>query len=155
MNEPIIKAITLNYSEDLFALLLLADPSQKNINEYLNKSLIYGAYINNVLVGVYVLFSVDEQTIEIKNIAVSEDFQKRGIGTLLLHHAKEETVTKGYLQLTIGTANSSISQLSLYQKNGFEIYEIIKDFFTDNYNKPIFENGIQAKHMIMLMQKVS
>lgn len=154
MNEPIIKAITL-YSEDLFALLLLADPSQNNINEYLNKSLIYGAYINNVLIGVYVLFPVDEQTLEIKNIAVSEDFQKRGIGTLLLRHAKEETVSKGYLQLIIGTANSSINQLSLYQKNGFEMYEIKRDFFTENYNEPIFENGIQAKHMIMLMQKVS
>lgn len=154
MNEPIIKAITL-YSEDLFALLLLADPSQNNINEYLNKSLIYGAYINNVLIGVYVLFPVDEQTLEIKNIAVSESFQKRGIGTLLLCHAKEETVSKGYLQLIIGTANSSINQLSLYQKNGFEMYEIKRDFFTENYNEPIFENGIQAKHMIMLMQKVS
>lgn len=154
MNEPIIKAITL-YSEDLFALLLLADPSQNNINEYLNKSLIYGAYINNVLIGVYVLFPVDEQTLEIKNIAVSEDFQKRGIGTLLLRHAKEETVSKGYLQLIIGTANSSINQLSLYQKKGFEMYEIKRDFFTENYNEPIFENGIQAKHMIMLMQKVS
>ncbi|MBD8349139.1 GNAT family N-acetyltransferase [Dysgonomonas sp. HGC4] len=154
MNEPIIKAITL-YSEDLFALLLLADPSQNNINEYLYKSLIYGAYINNVLIGVYVLFPVDEQTMEIKNIAVSEDFHKRGIGTLLLHHAKKETVLKGYLQLIIGTANSSISQLSLYQKNGFEIYEIKRDFFIENYNEPIFENGIQAKHMIMLMQKVS
>lgn len=154
MNEPIIKAITL-YSEDLFALLLLADPSQNNINEYLNKSLIYGAYINNVLIGVYVLFPVNEQTMEIKNIAVSENFQKRGIGTLLLHHAKKETVSKGYLHLIIGTANSSISQLSLYQKNGFEMYEIKRDFFIENYNEPIFENGIQAKHMIMLMQKVS
>lgn len=154
MNEPIIKAITL-YSEDLFALLLLADPSQNNINEYLNKSLIYGAYINNVLIGVYVLFPVNEQTMEIKNIAVSEDFHKRGIGTLLLHHTKEETVSKGYLQLIIGTANSSISQLSLSQKNGFEIYEIKRDFFIENYNEAIFENGIQAKHMIMLMQKVS
>ena len=38
----------------------------------------------------------------------------------------------------------------VYQKEGFEMKEIVKDFFLYNYDKPIYENGIQCKHMIIL-----
>ena len=154
MNDLVIKVLT-SYKEDAFELFLLADPSYNQINSYIMESVIYGAYLDDILIATYALLPIDELTIEIKNIAVAENVQRKGVGTLLLDHAKETAISMGFKQITIGTANSSIYQLLFYQKCGFEIFELRKNFFTDNYHQPIFENGIQAKHMIMLIQKVS
>ena len=154
MNDLIIKPLSI-YTEDAFELFLLADPSQNQINKYIQKSIIYGAYLNDILIATYALLPIDEHTIEIKNIAVIENIQRKGVGTLLLSHARETAIEMGFIQIIIGTANSSIYQLLFYQKCGFEIFELRKNFFTDNYLQPIFENGIQAKHMIVLIQKVS
>ncbi|GMQ30855.1 hypothetical protein [Algoriphagus confluentis] len=45
---------------------------------------------------------------------------------------------------------NNYSQLALYQKTGYEIVGIEKDFFIQNYPEPIFENGIPCKHKIIL-----
>lgn len=56
-------------------------------------------------------------------------------------------------KLEIGTGNSSIAQLSLYQKCWFVIESIDKDFFSKHYDHPIIENGIVCKDMIRLGMK--
>ncbi len=56
--------------------------------------------------------------------------------------------------IIIGTANSSIRQLSLYQNLGFKITRVKRDYFIQNYAQPIFENGIQARDMIVLSQNL-
>ncbi|MBT8233378.1 MAG: hypothetical protein KJN84_12165 [Bacteroidia bacterium] len=35
-----------------------------------------------------------------------------------------------------------------------EIQGIEKDYFIDNYKQPIFENGIQCKHLIILVKRL-
>ena len=49
----------------------------------------------------------------------------------------------------IGTGNSSLDQLALYQKLGFRITGIVAGFFYD-YPKPIVENGIACRDMVRL-----
>lgn len=56
----------------------------------------------------------------------------------------------GCTNLITGTGNSRIGQLDLYQKEGFDIPKIVKNFFLKNYKEPIFENGIQYKHRFKL-----
>lgn len=148
MNEVEIKQIS-ELDQPIYDLLLLADPSKEQVDNYVNKSLIYAAYINNNLIGVYVLFPVDDKVIEIKNIAINEKLQKQGFGSALLKNAIARAKHQGYEQIIIGTANSSIYQIYLYQKLGFDIYAIKQNFFLINYSHPIIENNIQAKHMIM------
>jgi ribosomal protein S18 acetylase RimI-like enzyme len=152
MDNLFLKELT-DYTTDLYDLLFLADPSQEQIDTYLNKSTIYGAYNKSEeLIGVYVLYPINSENVEIKNIAVKEDFQRSGVGTVLLRDAINRAKTLGFRKINIGTANSSIHQLYLYQKEGFEIDYVIKNFFVDNYNESIIENGIQAKDMIMLVK---
>ncbi|AFD07183.1 GNAT family N-acetyltransferase [Solitalea canadensis] len=138
-----------------YELLLLADPSKKMVDEYINDSLIYLAINENVITGVYALLPLNNHVAEIKNIAVHNVHQGKGIGKLLLESAIQVAKEKGFESLLIGTANSSVTQLYLYQKCGFEIVEIRKNFFLDNYNEPIFENGIQCKHMIVLIKNLN
>lgn len=131
-------------------LLLLADPSEDLIQEYLDQGRCYLAKINNRLVGVYLLLPVNANIIEIKNIAVEESEQGKGVGKQLVTHAIANARLQGFTHIEIGTGNSSINQLALYQKCGFRITGIEKDFFIKNYEEEIIENGIRCTDMIRL-----
>lgn len=133
-------------------LLLLADPSEEKIKTYLNKSICAVASLDGDIVGVYVLIFLRKTVAEIKNIAVAEKFQGRGIGKKLLQHAIDFCRNNGLRQLKIATGNSSIGQIALYQQMGFEITTINKNYFVKNYTQPIVENGIQCKHQIVFVK---
>nr|WP_286183601.1 GNAT family N-acetyltransferase [Bacillus sp. ISL-55] len=137
-------------------LLLLADPSQYLVSQYLDKGLCYVVESENeVTIGVIVLVPVSNHIIEIMNLAVDETHQGKGIGNLLLKHGIRTAAEKGYTTVEIGTGNSSINQLALYQKVGFRITGVDHDFFIRNYEEPIFEHGIQCRDMIRLSMHLS
>jgi ribosomal protein S18 acetylase RimI-like enzyme len=133
-----------------YSLLLLADPEKQAIDKYIFDAEVYLAEWEGKRIGVYVLLPLNDQDIELKNIAVDEGFQGMGVGRFLLNQACEKAEARSYARLVIGTGNSSIGELYFYQKQGFEIYDIKKNFFLENYIEPIIENGIQDKHMLML-----
>jgi len=137
-----------------YDLLLLADETMEAINKYVNQSDIYVLDRDNVVIAVYVLQTISDDIIEIKNIAVDTAFQGQGIGQELLKDAINRAKERGFEKIIIGTGDAGIKQLYLYQKVGFEIYDIKHRFFLDNYPEPIFENGIQLKHMIMLKKEL-
>ena len=148
--EDILVTAVKDYNDIPFNLLLLADPSKTTIEKYIHNSSTYRAELNGKVVGCYVLFKIDKETIEIKNIAVDEDYQGKGIGTYLLKDAIEKSKLEGARKIMIGTGNASIGQLYLYQKAGFRITDINPDFFVENYEEAIWENGIQCRDMIIL-----
>lgn len=133
-----------------YDLLLLADPSREMIDSYLPHSDLYVASESGNVLGVVVLFPLDRDTVEIKNLAVMPAHQGKGIGKWLLENSIVVAGQKHFKRLVIGTANSSLYQLALYQKVGFRVYSVRRYFFVDNYPEPIFENGMQAKDMVML-----
>ncbi len=133
-----------------FDLLLLADPSRELVEEYLAIGECRVAEVAGEIVGVYVLAKLDVETMEIMNVAVVERMHGRGIGKKLIGDAVQTARELGYKSLEIGTGNSSIGQLALYQKCGFRIDGVIKDFFIDHYEEAIFENDIQCRDMIRL-----
>ena len=138
-----------------YGLLLDADPSKELVDKYLAKSEVYIVAYKDRIIGVYVLYPLSTTTIEIKNIAVAGSLQGKGIGQCMLKDAFQKATQKGFKEIIIGTANSSIGQLYLYQKAGFEITEIKKNFFTKNYSKQLYENGLKVKHMIILAKALS
>lgn len=133
-------------------LLLLADPSEEMIQRYLHKSDSYVAEIDGKVVGIYVLLLLAQDSVEIVNLAVYENFQGKGIGEQLIAHAIQTARHLGFKTIEIGTGNSSIGQLALYQKCGFRVDHIEKDYFTKNYMDEIYENGIRCRDMIRLKQ---
>ena len=137
-----------------FELLLLADPSKKIVEEYINRSECFVAEIEQQMIGVYVLLPTRPQTVELVNIAVVEEQHGKGIGKQLVIDAINRSKAKGYKILEIGTGNSSIGQLALYQKCGFRITGVEIDFFSKHYPEEIFENGIPCRDMIRLSQNL-
>lgn len=130
-------------------LLLMADPSKEAIQKYLDKGEIYLAFIDDELVGVSVI-TRELDIAELKNIAVHKKHIGKGIGKQLVQHAIEQAKNIKAIRIEVGTGNSSTIQLALYQKCGFKVVGIEKDFFVKNYPEKIFENGIQCVDMIRL-----
>ncbi len=137
-----------------YNLLLLADETIEAINRYINDSEIFIFEKDNKTLAVYALQKISDDTIEIKNIAVDTKHQGQGIGKLLLRDAISRAKTKGFKTIVIGTGDIAIKQLHLYQKEGFEIFDIKKSFYLDNYPNPIYENGVQLKDMVMLKKEL-
>ncbi|MEK4025673.1 GNAT family N-acetyltransferase [Sporosarcina sp. FSL W7-1283] len=133
-------------------LLLLADPSRKIIEEYVTRGECFIAEMEQQTIGAYVLLPTRPETVELVNVAVIESQQGRGIGKRLVLDAIKIAKTKGYKTIEIGTGNSSIGQLALYQKCGFRIMGVDMDFFVRHYSEKIFENGIQCRDMVRLSQ---
>lgn len=136
--------------EEIYSILLLADPSENIVNEYIKRGKVFIAKIEDNVVGAYVLIYTRPETIEIVNIAVKEEWQGKGIGKVLLEDAIKKSKDLGAKVLDIGTGNSSIYQLALYQKVGFRIVSVDRDFFIKHYKEEIYENGIRCIDMIRL-----
>ena len=131
-------------------LLELADPSRMIVEGYIKSSCVYVGEILGEIVGVYVLKETEKVVVEIMNVAVHEDQQGKGLGKQLISHAINESSKQGYARIEIGTGNSSIYQLKLYQQCGFRIVSVDFDYFTRSYDEPIYENGLLCRDMIRL-----
>lgn len=129
---------------------MLADPSKAVVESYLADGKFYIAEWDGIVVGVYVLLPVKDTLWELKNIAVSEEWQGKGVGKALLAAAIKSARGEGAATLEVGTGNSSLDQLAFYQKAGFRMVRIVKNFFTLNYDDPIIEGGIQCRDMVVL-----
>jgi ribosomal protein S18 acetylase RimI-like enzyme len=133
-------------------LLLLADPSKEIVEEYVKRGECFVAESEHQIVGAYVLLPTRPETVELVNVTVVEDQQGKGIGKLLVMDAMRAARSQGYKTIEVGTGNSGIGQLALYQKCGFRIMGVDLDFFVKHYPEEIYENGIQCRDMIRLSQ---
>lgn len=133
------------------SLLLLADETTIAIETYIYDSEIYEVHVdgNPQPIAACALYRLNEGAMEIKNIAVAEVYQNRGVGSWLLAEIKILVKASGYSQLWVGTADAGYRQQQFYLRNGFEQKAVRKDFFIQHYPEPIYENGQQLKDMTM------
>lgn len=145
-----IKIKKVNYEKIPTDVLLLADPSKESIEKYLKKGHCFVAVENNKVVGCYILNRKNKNALEIMNIVVIKRKRNKGIGKMLVNDAIKRAKKEGVKRLLVGTGNSSINQLAFYQKCGFRISGIRKDYFIKKYKDPIYENRIQCRDMVVL-----
>jgi len=128
-------------------LLLLADEQESMIDKYLERGDLFALYDGD-LKSVCVVTRESDDACELKNIATYEQWHGHGYGSKLLHHVFAYYKGK-YKTMTVGTGDSPWI-LQFYEKNGFRISHRLKNFFTDNYDHPMFDNGIQLVDMVYL-----
>jgi ribosomal protein S18 acetylase RimI-like enzyme len=137
-------------SEVPIRLLLLADPSEKKIAGYLSVSRCFAVWFGEKVIGVCVVMPIQKNAYELMSISVAPSYQQKGIGTQLLRHAIASIGRLGAKYLEVGTGTFGY-QLKFYQRQGFRVSRIDKDFFIKNYEEPIFEDGIQLRDMLRLV----
>ncbi|MCL2561098.1 MAG: GNAT family N-acetyltransferase [Rikenellaceae bacterium] len=128
-------------------LLLLADEQESMIDRYLDDGDVFALYDVD-LKSICVVVSVGEGDCELKNIATREKYQGRGYGRTLLEFIFDHYRGK-YDAIFVGTGESP-RILSFYGRCGFELSHRVKNFFTDNYDHPMFEEGVQLVDMVYL-----
>lgn len=95
-----------------FDLLLLADETIAAIETYIHDS---DSYVVNATddvqpIAVFVLYRLNDEEVEIKNIAVARKYQRRGIGSWLLTEIKQRVQAVGYRYVWVGTADAGDRQ---------------------------------------------
>ena len=140
--------ISMDERRNYMNYLLLADDSTEVINEYIHDGDMYAVIFKERVVGVVLFTSLSQGIVELKNIALEETYRGSGIGRAVIHEGLHIYRQKQFLKMMVGTANSSITNIAFYQKVGFRIDSIKKDFF-NHYPNDIYENGIKAQDMIM------
>jgi len=141
-----IEKITDNKKKYL-DLLLLADEQENMIDKYLGDGDLF-ALFDGDLKSVCVVLPIDTETCELKNIATYEKYQGKGYGKSLISFISALYKDR-YKTMLVGTGETP-AILSFYESCGFKESHRIKNFFTDNYDHPMFEGDIQLIDMICL-----
>ena len=133
-------------------LLLIGDEDENMINRYIDQSTIYALYDNNELISVCAVVKADFDTIEIKNLATYPKYQNKGYASALMDFVCNKYKTE-FKYLILGTGENP-KTLDFYKKRGFDEYTRVKNFFTENYPHPIYENGVLLRDMIYLKKNL-
>lgn len=126
-------------------LLLLADEQESMIDKYLPRGTMY-ALDDDGVKAVCVVTDEGEGVLEIKNLAVLPSCQRRGYGRRMVEFIRQK-YSGAYKILQVGTGDSPLT-VPFYEACGFKRSHVVKDFFTQNYDHPIFEAGVQLMDMV-------
>ena len=132
-------------------LLLLADEQEDMIDRYLERGTMYVLEDEDVKCECVV---TDEGNgiLEIKNIATIPDAQRKGYAKRMIEFLIGE-YSGQYTVLQVGTGDSPLT-IPFYEKCGFTRSHVLPNFFTDNYDHPIYECGVQLIDMVYLQRKL-
>lgn len=130
-------------------LLLIGDESEAMIDRYLDKGTLYVGMSDDLPIAVCVTVRIDNDIIEIKNLAVSPHFRRQGIGRRMLGLVESRNHGK---RIILGTGETP-STLRFYRQCGYTYSHRVPGFFTENYPTPIIEEGVTLCDMIYLKKE--
>ena len=128
-------------------LLLIADEQVSMIEKYLYRGDLF-ALCDVDVKAICVVTQEQSGVYELKNIVTVPKYQRKGYGQSLISFITDYYKKFGS-KLYVGTGDSPMI-LEFYKKCGFKKSHIVKNFFIDNYDHPMYENGQQLVDMIYL-----
>ena len=135
--------------ETLIPILLQAEESERALRWGMKNLVdaVYHAEADGVLVGAATMQWRNDPC-EIMELAVAPERHGQGIGRQIVALLIDEARKRGKSAVLVGTANSSIGNLAFYQKVGFRMDHVRKDYFR-YYREPHYEDGIQIRDMLV------
>ena len=137
--------------KQFISLLLLADEQENMVDRYLEKGTMYVLEDGDVKAECLVTDEGDG-ILEIKSLATLPQFQRRGYAKALVNFI--EAKYKGRFKILQAGTGDSPATVPFYQKLGFVRSHIIKNFFTDNYSRPIYDGGVLLTDMVYLRKRL-
>jgi GNAT superfamily N-acetyltransferase len=144
-----IREVSKNEVAALLPLLLLAEPSESALRWSLNNlsDTAYGMEESGMLVGAATL-RWHKAPCEIIELAIVQERQGQGLGRQFIEWLIAEGRRRGKAEILVGTANSSIDNIIFYQKCGFRMHKVRRDYFW-YHREPLIEDGLQVRDMIV------
>ena len=140
--------------EVLIPILQQADEVTSRIEQVLadNQNTTYIMVVDGTTIGAAVMHWQPEDS-ELVYIAIDAAFQGRGYGKAAISQLIGEARQRGVKSMLVGTANSSIGNIAFYQKCGFRMNSVRKDYF-DYFPAPVYEDGIQIQDMLVFSLQI-
>ena len=141
----------LNNKKQYMPLLLIGDEQADMIEKYIDKGRMF-VIKDSAVKAVCVVTDEGNGVLEIKNIAVYPEYQKQGLGKMLIEFIAQ-SFSKEFKYLQAGTGDSPLT-VPFYEHCGFTKSHVIKNFFVDNYDQPIIEAGKQLVDMVYFVKQM-
>ena len=132
-------------------LLFLADEQEDMIDRYLARGTMFVLDDDGVQAEC-VVTNEGNGVLEIKNIAVAPQSQRKGYGRLLIQFIERQYQGR-FQTLQAGTGDSPLT-MPFYLACGFTESHLVKNFFTDHYDHPIFECGTRLVDMVYIKKEL-
>lgn len=130
-------------------LLLLADEQEEMIDRYLERGDMFVLQDEHKkAIAVAVVTVEGDNVVELKNLAVLKEEQGKGYGKRMIEYVCKFYSEK-YRMLFVGTGDVDVT-VGFYKHCGFTYSHRVKNFFIENYDHPIYEDGVQLKDMVYL-----
>ena len=146
----LLSPVTADETESLVPFLRDADEDEARIRAALQDTANtnYVALVDNMVVGAATVHW-EERESEIIYIAVAAGLRGRGYGKAIIEALFREMRQRGVQSLLVGTANSSLDNIAFYQKCGFRLDSVRRDYF-EYIQPPKMEHGIPVRDMLVM-----
>jgi ribosomal protein S18 acetylase RimI-like enzyme len=150
--EPLVTVGPGPERETWAPLLALADEPVP-LRAYLHDGELYGL-VDGDDQPLAAILVIEEQpgVAELRAVAVAAGAQGAGLGTRVVDAVLAVLRDRGVERVVVGTASSGVRQLAFYQRCGFRLSHVERDFFTAEKGYPagISENGIPTRDMVWM-----
>jgi ribosomal protein S18 acetylase RimI-like enzyme len=138
--------------EPLTPLFSEADDSESEIARYRDLGEVLVATELGAILGHVQIVETDERGVfELKSLAVKEERRSQGIGGTLVKTALAHCRDRKARSVVVATAAASIDALKFYQRLGFRIQRVIRDFYVPERGyRPLQLNGIPLRDEVIL-----
>lgn len=152
-----VERLTPGASREPYRPLLLLADEPKPLATYFNDGDLYvlhGAGDEPLGVILVLPHHAEPDTAELKAVAVAASEHNRGLGQRMVRGTLDDLRKRGYRRIIVGTSNAGIGQIAFYQKCGFRLLSIERDYFTreKGYDPEQRENGLGNHDMVWFDQ---
>ena len=149
---------------ELLPLLFLADSAEDHVRAHLDDGELYGLVDEDggrSIIGAVQCVPRHEGassgTVELTLVAVAETHQGRGVGKQMLRLVLDELRRAGFERAIVGTSNAGVGEIAYYQKCGFRLLSIERDYFNParGYDGTETENGIVHRDLVWFDQSLA
>lgn len=136
-------------------LLELADEPEP-LRAVLDEGTLFGTEAHDEPVAAILVVVEAPAVAELRAVAVAERAQGRGVGSRLVAAVLDALAARGVRTVRVGTASSGVRQLAFYQRCGFRLTHVERDFFRPERGYPagLEEHGIPIRDMVWMEQTI-
>jgi ribosomal protein S18 acetylase RimI-like enzyme len=132
----------------LIPLIRLAEDSESQLEAAIDDGTMYA--VDDI--GVVLVLDRGDHEREMRYVAVAEAHQRKGVGKAMLEDVAAAERKRGTRRLLVGTTSADTGNLDFYQRCGYRLLSIERDYFTPQRGYPpdFVLNGLPAVDMVWM-----
>jgi ribosomal protein S18 acetylase RimI-like enzyme len=136
----------------LIPLIRLAEDSESQIESAIDEGTAYVVHEGDTAIGVVLVLEHADDARELRYVAIAESHQRRGIGRMMLADVRAAEAARGTARLIVGTSCADTGNLDFYQRCGYRLLSIERDYFTParGYPPDFVLNGLPAVDIVWM-----